>query len=458
MTSGSVTHHRRFDPAFRALLVSAIVVAFGATAAGGARQAGVGPRWTPPRAPDTKPLGLIKVRQWVDAAAQHEPGVADDATLAFRTWSETDLLTALPRDLERLRKSLQQYWAERVARTGVPPVEYAGVKYPAAAVQDALGLSGDEARNGDVNRLLRRGALLHADIAMLRVGENTLLPSTGTSKAGGALMQRDGRLLSITDPSVHWEAGRRLLDAVRPAPAGDEFVRLWYHATTAYLQERFLLAALPMHVRRAIEIFPKDGDLTLDAGCLAETLAAPRVQNFARSQDWTAGVAPDVASEGTYLRQAADFFGRAREARPAHVETQVRYARILGLLGRHQEAAAALRSLPSAADSPKLDYFANLFLGDEEQALGRFEPARQAYERAAALFPRAQSPWLALSRMAWRRGDKGGGVAASRRLFELVPDNDNFDDPWWQYFQVHGVSSDVLLGDLRRPYSKTGGQ
>jgi hypothetical protein len=85
-----------------------------------------------------------------------------------------------------------------------------------------------------------------------------------------------------------------------------------------------------------------------------------------------------------------------------------------------------------------------LFLGAEEEALGRLAQARAAYTEAAALYPRAQAPRLGLSQLAHRTGDR---VAARAEPAPALPPyvSDLKDDPWWTYRSAPGRHTDHLL-------------
>jgi hypothetical protein len=65
------------------------------------------------------------------------------------------------------------------------------------------------------------------------------------------------------------------------------------------------------------------------------------------------------------------------------------------------------------------------------------------------LFPRAQSPRLALSQIANRSGDRRAALDAIRPV--LGPPADEFDraDPWWTYHVEQGRSAEVQLAKLR---------
>src|SRR5207244_10482899 len=120
---------------------------------------------------------------------------------------------------------------------------------------------------GDDNYLLRRGALLHADIEMLLPKQSEPLASSplpGSPAPMGPQRVRmntsDGMALDLSQMATHWELARMLLDYVRPAgtdrlaPGRDDMVRLWYHATAAWMQlgEDYET----QHLDRARDMFP----------------------------------------------------------------------------------------------------------------------------------------------------------------------------------------------------------
>jgi Flp pilus assembly protein TadD len=152
------------------------------------------------------------------------------------------------------------------------------------------------------------------------------------------------------------------------------------------------------------------------------------------------------------LRLAETHFRRALEFAPGHAESRVRLARVTGTLGRHEEAAAVLRQAIAGSGNRRLLYFANLFLGREEQVLGHHDGAREAFEQAASLFPEAQSPRLALSQLTWQSGDRRGALRAVSPVWTLPPVGNARADPWWEYYTTHAAKAETLLAELRRPY------
>jgi tetratricopeptide (TPR) repeat protein len=160
-----------------------------------------------------------------------------------------------------------------------------------------------------------------------------------------------------------------------------------------------------------------------------------------------------VESERGELRQAEVFFRRALALRSDLGEAHLRLGRVLGQQGHHADAAGELRQALTLVDADPLRYYGELFLGAEEEALGRFDAAREALDKAAALFPSAQSPLFGLSEVAWRRGDRAGALAAMQKVFELPNAGDSGrDDPWWVYHVAQARNAEMLLDDVRAPF------
>jgi Flp pilus assembly protein TadD len=80
------------------------------------------------------------------------------------------------------------------------------------------------------------------------------------------------------------------------------------------------------------------------------------------------------------------------------------------------------------------------------EALDRPDEARTAYERAAAIWPGAQTPAVALASLLERQGKRADAVkaaaAARRAPSEVI-------DPWWQYWSGDLRFFDQYLAALR---------
>jgi tetratricopeptide (TPR) repeat protein len=311
-------------------------------------------------------------------------------------------------------------------------------------------------QQGDPNYVLRRGALLHTDVAMRTAA--VMEPIGATGEAGPKRLRvtiGDGLGKDLGQNAVHWEIARMLLDRVRPAgsekpdPARDEMVRQWYCATSAWMQSRESYET--DHLDRALEIFPADPDILFLAGTLHESYAAARIQAAIRSVTLPDGVSFALGSDHAELRKAEGLLRRVVAAKPDFSEARVRLGHVLLRLGKPADAAKELTQAIDTIDDPLLGYYAGLFSGAAREALGDLAAAEASYLRAAELQPRAQSTHFALSALARRRGDRNGALREMRRVFELASD-DLDDDPWWTYHTAQARSADDLFTALVAPF------
>jgi len=395
-----------------------------------------GPRPVTPQAP--APLaGVERLRDWLAAVARHEPGRVDEPAIAISLWSRFELDAALA-DLRALldRASgvvsrIQRSGEEAAIKTGSGPLTLADVRA-------LLGLTDDEIRRRDPTRIVKRGAVLHADLAVF----TSLGLVVDHSRGYVTLLVNDGRQVGSEPRGYHWEFGRTLLDAVKPDPGRDDIVRLWYHAASAVMTRQGNLAGLEPHVEHARRLLPADAVEQFFSGVLHETFASPRIQSAIR------GTNTEIGSEESESRRAERFFRQAVALDPAFVEARLHLARTIGAAGRHEDAAAELQAAAASAREPVLQYYATLSLGREEQALGHRDAARAAFEHAASLYPRAQSPYLALSQLARRYGDKAGARRALQPVLDLPALKPAREDPWWDYHVSAGRHADALMTEL----------
>jgi tetratricopeptide (TPR) repeat protein len=428
-----------------ATLVVAILLVVGAAPAAVTAPGQVTSSETGTQASD-EPLWLGQLRQWLDVVWTHQPGTADAGARSIAAWAgELDAIAAHMLALRDL-----------MVRAGARPhVRHAGRVFAVSDIQRLLRLTDDEAHRGDLTRLVTRGAVLHTDIAVLLPHESAPRPSSSAPTGGRGrpaqqvLLLEDGRYRDVSVADAHWGFARALLDLVPPDSPRDRAVRLWYVATGVYLVGRFQFAYADQHLTRARQLFPADPDVLFQHGCLRESYGSARIQSVrhtvARWIDF------DLEPPDVQWRQAQGWFRKALDLRPELVEARVRLGRVTGLLGRHEEAARELlRAASDAGDRPVLQYFVALFVGDEEQALGRRDRARASYERAAALYPRAQSPRLALSRLARRYGDRSAAVGSIQRLLAQPLDEADRDDPWWRYHYMPLHDTEGLLEAARQ--------
>lgn len=290
----------------------------------------------------------------------------------------------------------------------------------------------DKGRRNDANDLLLKGAALHADIAWLIPDD----PERRSAKQNRIIVVRDGRELGSRFISIHWELGRALLDAVAPGPAAHPGVLLWYQQTSTDLLRLRSLAEAAVHLPRGRRIFPSDPVLLFTSGVLHERFSSTSLQAAAASFIASNRGETTLGSARAELVRAERFFRETLAIQPDHLEARVRHGHVLGALGRHEEAAGALRAAVKSGVTGELLYLTEMFLGKEEMALGHTTQARARFEHAASLYPRAQSPRIALSQLSRRAGDRSGAQRELGVLAALPSDDRQREDPWWGYYDT----------------------
>jgi tetratricopeptide (TPR) repeat protein len=399
---------------------------------------------------------LVRLTQWIQAVEEHEAGTADEPVERARLWGRTEL-DEIRRDLRAvlglIRRPRQDLFYD-VDSSEVGP-RVASIVYTQEEIEELRLLASAARGRGDANRLLKRGALLHTDIAMLAPPD--AIDARGnprpTSLREVTLQMDDGRQTGLVDSVGHLELARRLLDQVmlnpakddRPRPSSDEGVRLWYQATCATLlaDENYSMR----HFARAHELFPDDGVIQFIIGSVHETLAGDRTQAAVKSANMR-GFRFDIQSERNELRLAELSLRRAVAAAPKLIEARLRLGHVLGLQGRAADAVKELRAAVSATEIPLLRYYGEMFLGRALSTLGEFDDARAAFERAAALYPRAPSPKIALSELAGRSGSRAAALALVREALDTDVNSDDEDEPLWSYDVVPGRSARMLLEEM----------
>jgi tetratricopeptide (TPR) repeat protein len=406
--------------------------------------------------PPTRRMALLS--EWLQSVQSHEPGDSDGALDTIASWPNSRI-RALWLDVQALLQFVHCLGCNAVRVRGLDgklaPIPF--TKTEIAALQEMAATIREQRRDDEI---LKRGAILHADVVMIAKPQPALyVEQPRTSPFGSfrpppgpehlVLQSKDGRQERLIDDAAHWELAYALLDRL-PAPQRDETVQVWYRATTAYLQSNAMHE--PAHFERALRLFPADAEFQFQTGCLHETLASPRVQAVLRSATVPAGVVVAVKSEHGELEIAERYFRRAIALDPGFQEAHLRLGRVLGLLDRHEEAAAELRQVTDDVDHPALRYYTALFLGREEEVLGHLDAARAAYQRAGDMFPLAQSPQIALSHLARDGADRARALAHAERVLGLPPNEVDRRDPFWVYHFIEGRHLDDLLDQLYTPF------
>jgi hypothetical protein len=329
----------------------------------------------------------------------------------------------------------------------------------------ALNLAAAEERGvGADNYVLKRGALLHSDIAMFSEGGISGLPRSPQLYRDGrgvVVDMSDGQAMGYRGLPAHWEIARMLLDRVRhtrndenPAPGRDAMVRDWYYATAAWmLSHRQYNNG---HLDHGVALFPNDASILFLAAAEHENYAGPYVQSVMRTATLPPGATIRVGSEKEELHKSEALFKRALAANASLVDAHLRLGHVLALLGRPHEAEPELREAIMSATTDLTRYYGELFLARVEESTGDLDAAARGYERASSFFPNAQSPLVGMAALARRRGDRRATLIAAEKLFALPRDEEESRDPWWVYYIAQDLNADDLVDDVRRPFVRAG--
>ena len=422
---------------------------------------------------------VLRAERWLKAAFSHQPGFKDDAVAEVSLWSDAQLRALFVDEGALAQLMLNPLRANvKVATVGgrrQPPAystwQIRRLRVLACAASGELHrdactrLTAEDEIDPTLTRLakaaeagaagsvvLRRGALLHGDIAMF--GPEPVLASEGDLAGDGGKIRvqlQDGESNGFNAAPIHWEMARQLLDYVKPS-ATDTFVPRWYVATAMWMQYREQHDTA--HLTHARALFPDNADILFLSGCQQETYAGPAIQSVVRSAVLPQGFSLDVASEGVALRDAEEYFRRALAREPARHEARIHLGHVLIARGRAAEAASELAQVDPAGQPALLQYFHAIFLGAAQEALGRFDQARESYSRASMIFPSAQSPYLAMAALATRRGDRATALTETQRVFDLPVVTREPDDPWWMYHVSHTRSVEALFEQLYAPFGE----
>lgn len=256
-------------------------------------------------------------------------------------------------------------------------------------------------------------------------------------------------------------SGQRYV-AARPnrgtaSPAEDTFEQVWHRTALGLLQklglasyEEAYLAALrtPRHGTSsvALNVAPDDGRLLLAYGIAAEQRcwtdrpdllqAGERADRVTRASGTPVTMlgsrsanAKARARQRDCLSDAAGRFDAATAAEEGGAEARVRGAWMRFQLGQYPEALRTIDEVDPGEDR-ELAYWAALFRGRIDDALGRQPDAERAYRAALAAWPDAQSAGvgLALTLFKLHRSADADAAALAVRIRSA-----GVSDPWWSY-------------------------
>jgi tetratricopeptide (TPR) repeat protein len=342
---------------------------------------------------------------WVLAATSHEPGVLDAAAIEIGSWPPNRL---------------------------------------AEAFGHVAALKNSEAYNA----VLARGAMLHADLSLLRRG-NGLPPPSGDPRNSSQLFM-DGRLIGVSGRDEQLVFARHVMASMKP-PGGDSRALQWFRAIGADFADRYWLLDLVLHNEEARRLFPKSAKVLFDSGCEAETITAPRLQvavasSLAAPPGGLRRPSGEQLTPEFNLTKAERFYREAVAVDPSMTEAKVRLAHVLLQKRRFKDAVSILEGDIHTTDANVL-YFAAMTRGRLMQQTLHPDEARRSFSEASTLFPSAQSPLLALAALAREQGDETSASVAMTRLSALATTDPWRDDPWWLYYECNGRN---VVGELLR--------
>ena len=216
----------------------------------------------------------------------------------------------------------------------------------------------------------------------------------------------------------------------------NEFDAAWQLAALSVLEGAIDSHALAEHVSHARAVFPSEPRLLLARGIIEEQSNAPAeayVRGEAAGNLQRAREAA-VRAEGESFRASERALARFQEAAAddsLRAEALLRAGHVELRLSRYDAALATLKDLDRHTDDPALLFLTSLFRGIAYEGRARLDEARQAYESALTISPKAHSATLRLAALGFRYGH---GTDSPALLESLLRDSDPRRDPWWSYY------------------------
>ncbi len=378
---------------------------------------------------------MTMLRQWVAAIDVHVPGELDAPLV------QAAKLTPAQRGL---LLELATIFATYTRDLALPPATLRHLKADEMLAIELLGKQTIAAQS--YAAWLHRAVMFETDVAIL-APDLTAAAMQGAHLAGAvdAIHTDDGELGDRESLNWHWAFARDLVD-VREPSASDSFAASWYHAVALHQLDRGLLAEMPLHLDRALKLFPSDARLEFDRACLADSFSSARVQAVLIG-DRPGTFRPNVPTKLNAEIEAANHFTQALVFDPTMDEARVRLAR---LKANHGEAGPALALLTRALAGTlpdETEYMAHLIAARANATLSQTEAAAEHLRMAIKMYPTAQTPLIAMSHLALEAGaiDDASTLASS---LGAKPDGGR-NDPWWAYFQASWLNAGALLDTLR---------
>jgi hypothetical protein len=232
-------------------------------------------------------------------------------------------------------------------------------------------------------------------------------------------------------PSVDW-------------PPVRAFVSRWYSAAISRLQELVELRLTPALVARGLARFPNHADLLLARASIIETrVALAQVDASVASVLYSPEIRRRWREE---LSEAEMDLERAMQAAGPAGEAAVRLARVRLLKGEVEQSRGLLDRVLAGDVPVVIRYLALLFRAAAAEESGNVPFATRDYRAAVENIPGAQTPMLALGRIA----DEHNQPADAREWVErALTATTGALDPWRRYIQGQAWQVGVRMASLR---------
>jgi len=385
---------------------------------------------------------------WVAAVREHQAGESDKALSTITAWTYDDI--------ERMRPLLEALVEAPTKTNRARSIRHSRIgPRDLAAIRDAAKARGTM----DFDVFRRRAAVLHTDAALLGDPPKVNREPTGALPLGSTrrvnVRNFDGVYENLEFANPHWDLAMDMLDAL-PASPRDPFVGQWYAAIGTHLVQRRQFADALVHFGRARPLVPDDPRVLYIEARLHETLASPRIQNFIRVTTLGTGISiQGVGSARTELRRAEELLQHALDGDPSFVAARLRLGRVAMRQQRWDEGLRHMQQVLKDTQDEALSYYASLFAGDAELALGNMDDAQRSYERALKWFPDSQSARLGMAAALGADGEREDAIAAILPTITKRPELRADDDPWWIYYDSNLAAADAALERLRAPFRDT---
>jgi tetratricopeptide (TPR) repeat protein len=233
-----------------------------------------------------------------------------------------------------------------------------------------------------------------------------------------------------------------------------DFARRFFLTTALLWQHAACLDDAVAEARAGIELFPRDAELYLTAGCALEERAVLTTRSVPRDvpavqKEWLTPFVPrdPPAEQKAWLEEARDDFAEAVAHDPELVLARVRLGRVLWRLGQPEAASEALAAALSRAHDARDLYLAHLFLGRVHEDGRRLDLALAEYRRALDVDPETQSAAVAVAHALQLLGE---AEESRRALTRGLTDGRWKADAYSDYLADNTLGADRMEAALHR--------